>query len=176
MNHLPYLDSAFTRVIQYERYNGLAIDNEEDQIMINVVDGKRFNGKGRGSWSGKICTYYGKSGHTIDTCYHKHGFSPISKFKGTNNSSANYTAGGDDFDTKSEGPTSARDQSVATSVKDQSVATLTQEEYKALMSLLHSNFVKASSGNQALHLINQACSVIEKENYREQRKLRIGKC
>ncbi len=31
--------------------------------------------------TGKVCTYYGKQNHTVDTCYRKHGFPPGFKFR-----------------------------------------------------------------------------------------------
>jgi len=45
-------------------------------------------GYGRGSYAGgytsKICSYCGKTGHTIGTCYKKRGFPPYFKFKNQN--------------------------------------------------------------------------------------------
>nr|KYP69418.1 hypothetical protein KK1_008608 [Cajanus cajan] len=45
---------------------------------------KQGSGYGRGSYgrgnASKICSHYGKTGHTIDTCYRKHGFPPHFKF------------------------------------------------------------------------------------------------
>nr|KYP45328.1 hypothetical protein KK1_033114 [Cajanus cajan] len=84
MSPLPTLNRAFSMVIQYERQNGLIHSNEENQVMINATDGRRFVGKGRGN--SRICTYCGKTGHTVDTCYRKHGFPPSLKSKGSNSS------------------------------------------------------------------------------------------
>jgi len=38
---------------------------------------------GRG-YTSKFCSYYGKTWHTIDTCYRKHDFPPHFKFKNQN--------------------------------------------------------------------------------------------
>jgi len=48
----------------------------------------RSVGYGRGSYgrgyTPKNCSHCGKTGHTIDTCYKKHGFPPHFKFKNMN--------------------------------------------------------------------------------------------
>ena len=46
-------------------------------------DGYRRGSNGRG-YTSKICSHCGKTGHTIDTCYKKHGFPPHFKFKNQN--------------------------------------------------------------------------------------------
>lgn len=64
---------------KYERQHGLNLSNEEEPVMVNVVDGKKFSGnfgKNKGFYCGKICTHCGKTRHTIDSCYRKHGFPP----------------------------------------------------------------------------------------------------
>lgn len=49
---------------------------------MNATDYHIHQGRGYGNGSSftscnkKICTYYGINGHTIDTCYRKHGFPP----------------------------------------------------------------------------------------------------
>jgi len=51
-------------------------------------------GYGRGSYGGgytfKICNYCGKTGHTIDTYYKKHGFPSHFKFKNQNHNEQNH--------------------------------------------------------------------------------------
>lgn len=53
-------------------------------MQLRLVDTRKPQGRGRGAnsnnYSGKnsnrICIYCGKTGHTIETCYRKHGFPP----------------------------------------------------------------------------------------------------
>lgn len=60
------------------------ISNDESKILINSADYKKSQGRGRRGYiagtnsrnGNKICTYCGKSGHTIETCYKKHGYPP----------------------------------------------------------------------------------------------------
>lgn len=128
MNPFPSLNSTFATLIQYERQNGLGTNSEKEKIMVNAADRKKFNGnfKGKNFVSTKMCTYCGKTGHTMDTRYQKHGFPSNYKFKNsTNHVSSN------ELDCKSDGIGSVRDQSI-----QQGIASLIQEEYKALISLL----------------------------------------
>ena len=45
-------------------------------------EGRGGRGSGRGNFvrrsnnNGKVCTYYGINGHTIEKCYRKHGYPP----------------------------------------------------------------------------------------------------
>lgn len=58
---LPSLNRVFSMILQYERQNGFD-DVEENQVVINVADGKRYiKGKHYGS---KVCIYCGRTGHT----------------------------------------------------------------------------------------------------------------
>ena len=43
--------------------------------------GTQSYGEGKGANANKMCIHYGKTGHTIDVCYRKHGFPPHFKFK-----------------------------------------------------------------------------------------------
>jgi len=66
-------------VIQHERQGNFAV-GDDSKALINVVDYKRPQGRGRdsiqNSGSRRICTYYGRNGHTVETCYRKHGLPP----------------------------------------------------------------------------------------------------
>lgn len=133
MNPFPDLNSTFSNVIQYERQNGLAANSQEEEVMINVVDGKRFKkfvGKGKYSGSTKVCTFCGKDGHTIDTCYRKHGFPPNFKFR--NSSSSTNSMNSQEYESK---------------VKDTKSVNgnffFTPWEYKALKSLLQNSAGKS---------------------------------
>jgi len=69
----------------------LTNNNETDNVLMNIVEvSNGRHGRGRGhiltgrDGRGKnshFCTYYVRINHTVDTCYHKHSFSPGYKFK-----------------------------------------------------------------------------------------------
>lgn len=139
MDPLPLMDRVFSMVVQFERQNGLSPDDDENQVMINVADSTKNYARGRGGYNNKVCTYCGKNGHTIETCYRKNGFPPGFKFKNGNNPSVNCDATNDDLDGKNED---------AKSIKDLNFATLSQEEYKALISLLQSNNMRRNTKGQ----------------------------
>lgn len=52
----------------------------DSKILINAADYMKSQGRGCGygssliSCNKKVCIHYGRNGHTIDTCYMKHGF------------------------------------------------------------------------------------------------------
>lgn len=80
MNRLPNINKIFSLVIQHERKIKVLIF-DESKILINIVDYKKCQGRGRGngfSFFGnkKVCTHYGENGHIVDTCYKKHGVTP----------------------------------------------------------------------------------------------------
>ena len=55
---------------------------DEPKILINIATiGTRSYGRSRGANANKVCTHYGRTGHTVDVCYRKHGFPPHVKFK-----------------------------------------------------------------------------------------------
>lgn len=146
MDQIPSVDRVFSMVIQYERQNNLSPENDDDQAVVNAVDGRRSYGRGCGNYSNKVCTHCGKIGHTIETCYKKIGYPPGFKFRNNNTSSENCVAGDDATDSKS--------------TQDQATATISQEEYKALMSLLCSNTATGGSDSQTGQSSSQACSII----------------
>jgi len=89
MDPLSSLNSVSSLVTQQERQ----IFGDQSKEMIATSKGGYKNntttyGRGayrRGSYgrdyTPKICSHCGKTGHTIDTCYKKHGFPPHFKFK-----------------------------------------------------------------------------------------------
>ncbi|KAI5438689.1 hypothetical protein KIW84_024424 [Lathyrus oleraceus] len=93
MDHLPHMNKIFSMVLQHERQGNFHAS--EDLIsLVNVVDSQRFKEKSHGSYSfGKktncVCTHYGKTNHTIDNCYAKHGFPPHMQRKFANHYSIN---------------------------------------------------------------------------------------
>lgn len=100
MDPLPPLNHVFSMVLQYERQNGLD-EGDQNQVDINAADGNRFY-KGKNS-GGKVCTYCGKTWHTIESCFRKHSFPLASKPKGYGSAVNNITGDGDDPDEKLEG-------------------------------------------------------------------------
>lgn len=68
-------------VMQHERQLNNSIPDESN-ILTNAVDYHKPQGRGFANGSSfthgnkKVCTNYGINGHTIDTCYRKHGFPP----------------------------------------------------------------------------------------------------
>lgn len=52
---------------------------EENLILI----WEKVQHEGKGSSKEKVCTYCGTLGHTMETCYHKHGFQLGSIYKGS---------------------------------------------------------------------------------------------
>nr|KYP66985.1 hypothetical protein KK1_013301 [Cajanus cajan] len=82
MDHLPTLNRVFSILLQQERQHQHEVVNDS-KVFANAVENKKSFGRGRGSnfknggrGNGKMCTYCGKSGHTVETCYKKHGYPP----------------------------------------------------------------------------------------------------
>ena len=85
MDPLPSIDKVFSMVIQQKRQQpGTTITMEEHTAFISATEHQRCSSSSRGcgaSPSGggrglpnKICTYCGRTSHTIDVCYCKHGY------------------------------------------------------------------------------------------------------
>jgi len=81
------INKVFSMIMQQERkieYGVLTVVNVDDHgALVNVVDGSRGydrgkgNGsQGRGKGNSRQCTFCNKIGHTIETCYEKHGYPP----------------------------------------------------------------------------------------------------
>jgi len=94
---------------------------------------------GRG-YTSKICSHCGKTGHTIDTCYKKHGFPPHFKFKKLNHdhSHTNAVFHNTNFNNNKQNHEGSKFE-----VQSQQIG-LTLEQYQTLLALLQ--HVK-SSGN-----------------------------
>lgn len=136
MDPLPSIDRAFSMVIQYERQNHLAPDDNEGEVIVNAVDGKKTNAKGKGNWPQKQCTFCNKLGHTVETCYQKHGY-PIGWKK--------------DFKSKVNAAESSENKSENGDPPPQ----ISQEDYKQLVELLKKVQVQPSTEPKVDHSVNQ---------------------
>ena len=110
-----------------------------------------MRGRGRGSSRGysgrrqstKVCSYRGKSGHLVDTCYKKHGYPPTSDYK-TKSGVVNHMSAEDGAD---ETCNIASQKQVSA---DNWLA-FTPEQHRALLALLQqsvSQFAPAHTTNQ----------------------------
>lgn len=141
MKPLPDINEAFSLLCQQERELGGPV--KEPQILFNSTEDRNQNwnrnNRGRGGRNGsgsrgnsgrtsKMCTYCNRNGHTIDTCYKKHGFPPNYK---RNSAVNNCTAPRDSFS----------DDDVHTVVShreepESSGPGFTPEQHKGLLALL----------------------------------------
>ncbi|KAJ1426498.1 hypothetical protein SESBI_10242 [Sesbania bispinosa] len=106
----------------------------------NTTQNKGSYGRGNNT---KVCRHCGKTGHTIDTCYRKHGFPPHFKFKnqGHDESLANVVCQLDnpDDDEQDVGGLKAN-------MQPQQFG-FTAEQYQGLLSLLQQSQVRNSVSN-----------------------------
>lgn len=104
--------------------------------MINVTDQGKLSFKKYGQ---KACTFCGKTGHTIDTCYHKHGVPP--HLQRNSNSNAHNIATDNLEILSSE---THNDPDI------HSPPQLTAEHYQTLMFILHNSNIsrQLSTSNQ----------------------------
>ncbi|XP_061364355.1 uncharacterized protein LOC133307808 [Gastrolobium bilobum] len=100
MDPLPSINRVFSMVIQQERQlqlEGNSLNFEGPKTFYNSADQGRgrsqpyqARGRGRGSYVGRgrtgsnrLCTYCGRTSHTAETCFEKHGYSPGFKQRNT---------------------------------------------------------------------------------------------
>lgn len=95
MDPLPPINQVFALMVRQERQllsegveepKVLAVGPRNSVAALGASSGSRKNvAKGQYSkgqkGSGKVCSFYGKSGHTVDTCFKKHSF-PLNFKKG----------------------------------------------------------------------------------------------
>lgn len=137
MQPLPNLNKIFSLEIQQERqfptYDG-------SKILAGNVDDRKGQNRSRGGYTlrynnrngSKVCTHCKKTGHTIDTCYKKHGFPP-----NWQRNSANAASIEDVVD-----QTEKEEERVAQS-------EITQEQYEKLINLLQGSSTSGTSTSQA---------------------------
>lgn len=77
MDPLPTMNKIFSMAIQHEHQLQLPIPNDESQTLINAADSKRFGARNNAFKHGvRICTFCGKTNHTVENCFKKHGVPP----------------------------------------------------------------------------------------------------
>ena len=87
MPPLPSLSKVFSLVIQQERQFNSIFGAANPGVIASVTQGigrsqaPRSGSGGKLKGPKKLCSHCGKSGHTIDTCYRKHGFLLRFKFR-----------------------------------------------------------------------------------------------
>lgn len=138
MTDLPDIDEVFSMVLEHERQNGLLTVPEESQSLINAANGKKYYGRGRGSWSNKQCSFCHKLGHTVETCYKKIGY-PIGYFNKDSRSSAN----------------AVTEDNANKPVENDAAKPITHDEYSQLMDMLKKMKVAPAASSSEEHAVNQ---------------------
>jgi len=103
MDPLPSMNKIFSMVLQHERQGNLA-PIDDSVPVVNAIN----SGKHKGNYPGnssknpnpnfgkpRICTFCGRSGHTVETCYQKYGFPPHFQRNSRAGPSANHAASTD---------------------------------------------------------------------------------
>lgn len=75
---LPNLNKVFSMVIQHERQGNYYVVDDSSVLVLIVVNLDKAETADLdkvlvGETLNKMCSYYGKEGHTVETCYRKHG-------------------------------------------------------------------------------------------------------
>ncbi|XP_061353944.1 uncharacterized protein LOC133298628 [Gastrolobium bilobum] len=93
MDPLPSINRVFSLIVQQERQlqlEGNVPNVESPKVFFNFVEKShsgrgrsQFHGRGMSTYNGRgrsnrsrLCTYCGKTSHTVDTCFEKHGYPP----------------------------------------------------------------------------------------------------
>ena len=166
MDPFPQLNHVFSLIVQQERQ--FISENSEVSTALMTSTGASVKGAGNQSGVGvkktnkgkfvktqqgtKTCSFCGKSGHTVETCFRKHGFPP--NFKKGQGSAANAVSS-DDCDEE--------DEVSHEEAQPSSGFSLTKEQYQGLLALLQqAQAVPASvpqnSTNNQPHITNQVSS------------------
>ncbi|XP_004497583.1 uncharacterized protein [Cicer arietinum] len=160
---LPSLDKTFSLVLGQERQlNVQASSNSapENQAMAMQVQNNHYNGGGRGTNnsnnrgkghnnsafgrgpyqnSNRICTHCGRTNHTVETCFLKHGYPP--GFQQRHSRAAFNTATASDSQDSSPVDQESTDASL----------TIIQDQYNQILQLLQNN-LKVSSSTTSIQL------------------------
>ncbi|XP_050890949.1 uncharacterized protein LOC127096421 [Lathyrus oleraceus] len=114
MDPFPTMNKIFSMVIQHERQIQLPIPNDESQTLINVADSKRFGARNNAFKHGvRVFTFCGKTNHTVENCFKKHGVPPHMQ-KQFQNSANNVASDGNDDESSSHGADIKSDNSSMT--------------------------------------------------------------
>ncbi|XP_058772811.1 uncharacterized protein LOC131646889 [Vicia villosa] len=138
MDPLPSINKIFSMVIQHECQIQVPTVSDESQSLINATEYKKFGGKSTNLKHGnRVCMFCGKTNHTVDNCFKKHGVPPHmqNRFPSTANNVAS--------DVNEDG--SAPDQIAAASKVDNS--PMTQSQFNTLMDLLQKSSLGQVSGH-----------------------------
>jgi hypothetical protein len=136
MDPLPNMNKIFSMVIQHERQLQLTIPNDESHTLINALDSKKFVARNNSFKHGaRVCTFCGKTNHTVENCFKKHGVPPHMQ-KQFQNSSNNVASDGTDDGSLSNGADTKSDNS-----------PMTQGQFNTLMELIQKSGIGQSSGH-----------------------------
>ncbi|KAI5408975.1 hypothetical protein KIW84_054702 [Lathyrus oleraceus] len=97
---LPNVTKVFSSILQQERQLTSLITYESSKVLMRNTKTSKVNGifhqkqgkgrskpsfQGKTAFNSKVCSFCGKIGNTLHTCYFKHGFSPGFRFGFSNN-------------------------------------------------------------------------------------------
>ncbi|XP_058755070.1 uncharacterized protein LOC131628223 [Vicia villosa] len=153
LDPLPTLNKFFSMVIQHERQTTPipAPVDEESKVLINTADQRKPPFK---KYRQKVCTFYGKLGHTVDTCYRKHGVPPHLQRNSNSNAHNASTENPDNLS-----PDTPCDPNT------QPLPQLTTEQYQTLISLLqNSNVNKQPSASNQVRTFHSAANTVQFTN------------
>ena len=127
----PSMNQVFSKILQQDKQVSGSYQNESKIVINAAVAGNRNYGRGRGANSNKICTHYGKTGHTVDVCYKKHGFPPHFKFKNSTSANSALTDPVEDARYEDASLDSQKEEGI-----QPPGLVLTQDQYRSLMAFL----------------------------------------
>ncbi|XP_025651033.1 uncharacterized protein [Arachis hypogaea] len=167
MNPIPDINSAFSMLTQQERQFS---DTHESKVFFNKTNSGlqlsdernrgrgrgrgRFQAGGRGRGNRIQCTFCDKTGHTVDTCYKKHGLPPHLRQRQV--SSINYTAAELPTEKKSDEFSQSNLSNYQKEASDSPKLDLTSHQKEAIIKLLNGQeaHVQPQIANQAQRSAN----------------------
>jgi hypothetical protein len=158
INPLPTMNKIFSIVMQHERQFKLSLPVDDSKILVNSVGKSQGKGYGNGNSAfipgqKRSCSFCGRGGHTVDTCYRKHGFPPNYGNKNSamvNNSSLETNEEREDLDDS---------KSCKGNSNTKPSFGITKEQYEQLVTLLQSQQASSSKVNLS-HVTNHVTSGI----------------
>ncbi|XP_058745784.1 uncharacterized protein LOC131618618 [Vicia villosa] len=138
LDPLPPINKIFSMILQHERQ--IPTVSDDSKAIINISEIKKSNQRtGRFPTKPKprICTHCNRTGHTIDTCYKKHGLPPHLQRSTSSSSHGN----------PSEGSTFV--VSDARHDSNSNTPSLSHEQYENIINLLQSSGLNQQLGNVA---------------------------